>query len=72
MKSSILNTTVLNQVVKNLKEAGYDLIKTDQAGAKPLYEVKLDGETIFWAMPHSTGKNYLVRYDEELITKEQA
>ena len=66
--SRLATNADLNAMVKALKKAGAPLVENkDQEGH--VIELKdQKGKAVFWAMSHSSKKNYLVRYLKTLFT----
>lgn len=65
MTTSLFTKPLLQEVLKGLRAAGYEVSKV-HAG----YEVKLDGTIVLKAMNGTRG--YLVRYDSQLLIREEA
>lgn len=65
--TKLLTSRYVKELAKGLAEAGYEVERGDDT-----YKIELDGVTIFWAMAHSSGKHYLVRYSNELLTEKVA
>lgn len=67
MKTQLLNTTNVKALVKMLKDFDYDVETQANGDFKPAYVAYSGDRVIFRALPHSSGKNYLVQYDTNLI-----
>ena len=67
MKTQLLNTANVKALVKSLKENDYDVETQANGDFKPAYVAYSGDRVIFRALPHSSGKNYLVQYDINVI-----
>jgi hypothetical protein len=66
MVSTVFSKPQTQQVIKDLRAAGYNVNQKSQG----FYECHLDGNLIFAAMVGNRG--YLVRYDAKLLTPQEA
>lgn len=60
----LFSKQLMKQVIGDLRAAGYEVIEDETT-----YIVNCDGYEVLRAMAHSSGKNYLVRYDDQLLTE---
>lgn len=60
--TSIMRTAQVKDIMKQLKANDYD-VRHDGNG----YIVSDGTKEVLRALPHSTGKHYLVRYDSRLL-----
>lgn len=65
MKTQLFTKVQTQEVLKDLRKAGYDVKKEND-----MYKVYLDDELVFQAMIGH--RAYLVRYNERLLTEVQA
>lgn len=67
MKSTLLTKTNINAIVRELSFNGYKVTKDN--GTIKVTDRKTQQDVLL-ALGHTTGKNWLVRYDEKLMEKE--
>ncbi len=71
MTSGIIPKVELKKMVKAMREA--DAPVKEHKGEGHVIEVTTKrGHTIFWAMSHSSGNNYLVRYHKDLFLPKES
>lgn len=67
MKTQLSNTKIVKNLVKQLRDMLYDVEVGENDGFKPTYRAFEGERCIFRAIPHSSGKHYLIQYDSNLI-----
>lgn len=63
MKTSILSTATVNDLADQLALNGFDVKKDKET----IIVTELNGDEVLRGMIHSSGKNWLVRYDTTII-----
>lgn len=67
MRTQLMSNTQVKDLVKQFKDLDYDVEETKQAPYKSTYVIYSGDRVVFRGLPHSSGKNYLVQYDNNLI-----
>lgn len=67
MNHKIVNGITLSSLVDQFHNEGYEIVWTDTT--LKVFVDRDDEDPVFWGMQHSSGKNWLIGFDKELITE---